>query len=237
MTNTLYNKDAFAFIFARGGSKGLPNKNLLRIGDHSLTGWSIHNAKKLPYVSKIFLSTDSSEIAFIGHQYGVEIINRPAELASDNAPEWLAWQHAVKYALDKYGMFDSFISLPPTAPLRRIQDIDKAYYLRDETCDISLIVTPSSHNPWFNMVVKNDDNAIDLICKQSIYNRRQDAPDCFEITTVAYCTTPQYIQNSSGIWNGKVKAAIAPREFCIDIDSELDYNLASLVYERMNNHE
>ena len=93
------NAKVFAFVFARGGSKGLPRKNVLPIG--SLPCWSQHQmAQALPSVEKVFVSTDSDEIAKVSIALDAEIINRPAELANDTASEWKAWQHAVKQVLD-----------------------------------------------------------------------------------------------------------------------------------------
>lgn len=80
----------YAFVFARGGSKGLPRKNLLPLGGVPLIGHSINTAKALPQVSKVFVSTDDSEIKRVAQQYGAEVIERPEELAGDKSPEWEA---------------------------------------------------------------------------------------------------------------------------------------------------
>ena len=122
MTNK---KRIFAFIFARGGSKGLINKNILPIGGVPLVGRSINIAKEIENIEKIFLSTDSNEIADIGSSFGAEIIPRPDYLSQDNSPEWEAWRHAINVVKDKYGSFDIFLSLPATSPLREIEDVQR----------------------------------------------------------------------------------------------------------------
>ena len=91
-------KRIFAFIFARGGSKGLPRKNLLQINGFSLTRRAIKAAKEIEMVEQVFLSTDCQEIQRDGEIESVEVIKRPRELASDSASEWDAWKHAIKYA-------------------------------------------------------------------------------------------------------------------------------------------
>ena len=107
-----------AFIFARGGSKGIKRKNLVPFNGIPLIAHSILLAQKLSCIEKIYVSTDSEEIADVSRMYGASIIKRPIELASDSSPEWLSWQHAIKYSVELNGNFDKFISLPTTSPLR-----------------------------------------------------------------------------------------------------------------------
>ena len=108
----------FCFIFARGGSKGIPKKNILPIAGLPLLVHSINLAKSLSEVDKIFVSTDCEEISKIAKHQNVQVIKRPFELAQDDSSEWEAWQHAIKYVQSNYEKFDKFLSLPTTAPLR-----------------------------------------------------------------------------------------------------------------------
>ena len=91
----------YAFVFARGGSKGLPRKNILPIAGMPMIAHSIKIARNLRGVDHTYVSTDCDEIASIAESYGTEVIHRPAELASDTASEWLAWQHAINFVLKK----------------------------------------------------------------------------------------------------------------------------------------
>src|SRR5687767_5970077 len=85
------------FIFARGGSKGIPRKNIRLLGGKPLIAYSIEAARASRFIERVIVSTDDPEIAKVAQQYGAEIpFIRPAELAQDNSPEWLAWQHAVR---------------------------------------------------------------------------------------------------------------------------------------------
>ena len=87
-----------AFVFARGGSKGLPGKNIKILNGKPLIAWSIEHAKKVNRIGKVIVSTDSDEIARIAKEYGAEVpFMRPLELATDESPEWLSWQHGLKY--------------------------------------------------------------------------------------------------------------------------------------------
>ena len=91
----------FAFTFARGGSKGVPRKNIRLLGGKPLLIWATDLSQKLPWVEKHYVSTNDAEISLIASQGGADVILRPEELASDTASEWHAWQHAVKYLLEK----------------------------------------------------------------------------------------------------------------------------------------
>ena len=113
-----------AFIFARGGSKGLPFKNRLLLSEHPLIAYSIYIAKINPLIDDVYVSTDSEEIAKIAIDYGAKTIIRPIELAQDNSPEFLSWKHAVNFLFEKGLYFEKFISLPPTSPLRCEKDIE-----------------------------------------------------------------------------------------------------------------
>jgi N-acylneuraminate cytidylyltransferase len=118
----------YAFIFARGGSKGLPRKNIKDLLGKPLIVYSIETALNVTDIDKVFISTDDDEIASIGLASGAEIITRPAHLATDNSPEWLSWQHAVNWVTSQYGEFEQFISLPATSPLRSVEDVESAMH-------------------------------------------------------------------------------------------------------------
>lgn len=118
--------NAIAFIFARGGSKGLPGKNIRTLESKPLIAWSIEQALAIKRIKRVIVSTDSEEIAAISRVYGAEVpFIRPAELARDDSPEWLAWRHALNYIRETLGLLpDVMVSVPATAPLRSSVDID-----------------------------------------------------------------------------------------------------------------
>lgn len=223
----------FAFVFARGGSKGIPKKNLQMIGDTPLVAQGIKLAKENKEIEKVFLSTDCEEIAAVGKKYGAELIERPEHLAHDNAPEFEAWKHAVKVVEEKYGAFECFLSLPPTSPLRNNLDIKNCMNLFKDgpNLDMVLTMTHASRSPWFNMVKQSEDETISLLVSNSKgYVRRQDAPIGYDLTTVAYLAKPQFLKNNQKIWDGKVGGVLIPPERAIDIDTELDLKIARLLY-------
>lgn len=221
----------YAFIFARGGSKGLPRKNILPLAGKPLLHWSIDTAKAVPVIERIFVSTDDEEIAELAKCAGAEVIDRPKELASDTAPEWLSWQHAVEWVEKKYGAFSVFISLPATSPLRDVADVEAAINKLQSTCaDICITVTPSDRSPYFNMIKRTSDDLVELVvASEEKVSRRQDAPEVFDITTVAYATTPTFIRQKNGVMAGKVTSICVPRERAVDIDTQIDFEFAQLL--------
>jgi len=221
---------AFAFIFARGGSKGLPGKNIKHLNGKPLLAYSITSAKACERIKDVFVSTDDEDIAKVAIEYGAKVIIRPEELAQDTSPEWLAWQHAIAYVKEKYEDFTYFISLPVTSPLRDVCDIENALdKLIVNTADICISVTQANRSPYFNMVVK--DNGICQLVNQPSdeVTRRQDAPAVFDITTVVYASTPGFILTHSKLFDGKVTAIEVPKARAVDIDDIYDFYLAEAI--------
>ena len=100
-----------AFIFARGGSKGLPGKNIKIFSGKPLIAWSIEQAKKLSSIDRVIVSTDCSEIARVAKEYGAEVpFLRPDNISEDDSPEWMAWRHALSFLLEKEGKISLFTS-------------------------------------------------------------------------------------------------------------------------------
>ncbi len=225
-------KGTIAFIFARGGSKGIPGKNLKMLNGTPLIGHAINLAKKINIIDGVYVSTDCEKISEISSDYGAEIIHRPKELATDNAPEWLAWQHAIRTYIREVGYFQKFLSLPPTAPLRAAQDIVDCVDALKPGVDLVLTITEALRNPWFNIVKSDKNNFVRLLNENNKFSRRQDCPKCFDITTLAYVSRPDHILNSKNLWHGKVKGLEIPRYRSIDIDTPLDFEIAEFLMKK-----
>jgi len=219
----------FAFIFARGGSKGVPGKNIRNLGGKPLLAHSIEIAQNIDEISRIFVSTDDQDIADVGIKYGAEVINRPTEFAQDDSPEWLAWLHAVEWLESKGELFDRFVSLPTTSPLRNKGDVIKCLNLLDKQTDIVVTMTDTSRSPYFNMVSKEDGYIKLLMESKEGYSRRQDVPKVYDMTTVAYVTRPNFIKSNEKLFDGRVKAVLVPKERAIDIDDEVDFKMAEML--------
>ncbi len=222
-----------AFIFARGGSKGLPGKNIRLFGGKPLIAWSIEQAKAVSRIRRVIVSTDSAEIAEVAMKYGAEVpFIRPAHLATDDAPEWLAWRHALEYVREEEGQWpDAMVSVPVTAPLRQAVDLENCLdaFVRGGV-DMVITVCEARRNPYFNMVKMNHDGTVGLVIPTvNVFARRQDVPVVFDMTTVAYVTNPAFVLKHDAIFNGRVRAVEVPVERSIDIDTIIDFQVAEFL--------
>lgn len=223
-----------AFIFARGGSKGVPNKNIRSFAGKPLIAWTIEFARNLEFVESVIVSTDSVEIAEIAIKYGAQVpFMRPPELAGDDTPEWLAWRHALTTLYDSEDLLQKeFLSLPSTAPLRNQQDVEAAL-LNFRKGDVDVVVTMSEarRHPSFNIVRSSNEGYIELFEKSHINkHNRQAFEEVFDIATVCYVAKPSFIMNHDSIFEGRVRGSRVPQERCIDIDSILDFDVAEYMF-------
>lgn len=225
----------YAFVFARAGSKRLKNKNLLDLAGKPLVQHSIDFALSSDFIDRVFVSSDSEEILEIANNRGAEAIPRPPELATDESPEIESWKHAVDFVVSRYGDFDKFVSLPPTSPLRRSEDVKSVIEALKPGVDYSVSITKSSHSPWFSIVTRNSDGLVrPLIEPEKPLYRHQDAPESYDLTAVAFATTTDYIKKVNHLWEGLVSGVEVPRETSIDIDFMLDLEVARAIMMRAN---
>ena len=224
-----------ACIFARAGSKGVSNKNIRAFNGKPLISWAVELALQVKQINEVFVSTDSEEIAEIARIAGATIpFLRPSDLATDTSPEWHSWQHFIKFLADKDGRLpEVFLSLPATSPLRSTIDVENCLNeFKKGRADFVVGITPSERNPYFNMVKKGEDNQVDLVIQQGDkYSRRQDTPEVFDLTTVCYVGKPSTILTKNSIFEGKVAGVEIPRERAIDIDTELDFQIAEFLFK------
>lgn len=230
-----------AVIPARGGSKGVPRKNIRLLAGKPLIAYAIETALASKFIDRVIVSTDDGEIARIARQYGAEVpFMRPFELAHDDSPEWLTWQHAIrtlealKSAEGSAGM-KVFVCVSPTSPLRAVEDLDACIKaLMESDTDIVITVKPAERSPYFNMVVLDEGGYARLVIPPDgrIY-RRQDTPPVYDMTTVAYAARPHFILNASSIFEGKVKTVVVPPERALDIDTELDFKIAEFLLSQL----
>lgn len=225
-----------AFIFARGGSKGLPGKNIRPLAGKPLIAWSIEHARAVRCIERVIVSTDCEEIASVARNFGAEVpFMRPAELARDDSPEWLAWRHALAFIQETEGALPgTMLSIPATAPLRLPIDLENCLdeFAKGDT-DMVITVSEAHRNPWFNMVKENPDGTVGLvIAPSSGITRRQDAPPVFDMATVAYVARPQFVMQQVGTFSGRVRAVKVPVERAVDIDTLYDFELAEFLISR-----
>jgi N-acylneuraminate cytidylyltransferase len=226
-------------ICARGGSKGLPDKNIKPIGGVPLVARSILVAKKIKNVSRVIVSTDSLKVAEIAIEYGAEVpFMRPSYLAKDDAAEWKVWQHAISFLEGEGEIFDGLISLPPTSPLRSFLDVEKCIdEFEKGGVDVVITSTVSNKSPYFNMVVADENGYCNLVNPGKKIYRRQDSPLIYDMTTVAYVARPLFVKKYNGLFEGKIKQVQIPIERAVDIDNQLDFDFVEFLYLKKNNEK
>jgi len=224
-------------VFARGGSKGVPGKNLRKVGGMPLVGHSIQIGLATPQIEEFFCSTDSEEIADAARGFGASIpFMRPAELAGDESPEWDAWQHFAKYLMAAGARDDdAMVSLPTTSPLRHVDDVQSAIALYESSsADAVVTTTEASRSPWFNMVTVDGEGHVQVLLGSESGGpaRRQDTPKVFDLTTVAYVASLSHILSAPRLFAGVVAGLEIPKERALDIDTELDLDIADFLVRR-----
>lgn len=219
-----------ALICARGGSKGLPGKNVRPLGGKPLITWSIEHARAVARVSRVIVSTDSEEIAHVARLAGAEVpFMRPAELAQDTSAEWLVWRHALTFLKDQTGAYPDALLVPSvTAPLRLPGDLDRALdEFAQGKADVVISVTDAHRSPYFNQVKLTADGLVELVIPPATrIVRRQDVPVVYDVTTVGYVAAPQFVMDHDRIFDGRVRQVHVPPERAVDIDTLMDFRVA-----------
>lgn len=225
--------NAVALICARGGSKGVPGKNIRPLAGRPLIAWAIEQALAVPRIRRVLVSTDSSAIADAARVAGAEVpFERPEVLARDDSPEWHVWRHALEFLRSTEGSFpDALVVVPPTAPLRESGDIDRCLdTFAEGDADIVITLTDAQRSPYFNMVrLQPDGTARLVIPPDGQIIRRQDAPLVYDMTTVAYVARPEFVMAHDGVFAGRVRSVHVPAERALDIDTLVEFKLADLL--------
>lgn len=216
-------------ICARGGSKGVPRKNIRLLLGIPLIAHSILQAKTSGLFSWVSVSSDCEEILEVAKSFGADyLVKRPNELASDVAGKLEVIQHCAS-ATEKHAKteFQTFVDLDVTAPLRTIGDIEEAVRLL-ETRRVSNVLTGSvsPHSPYFNVAEINDRGVVQLSkpLAQTLY-RRQDAPVCYDLNGSIYVWSRKGLFETKTVFNTDTLLYEMPRERSFDIDSELDFEI------------
>lgn len=220
-------------IGARKGSKGVPGKNFATLHGKPLIDWSLDQLLANPRVGAVVVSTDDEAIyAHALRRGALDIGLRPAELASDQAPKWGVWQHALAAAeaalaaLGK-GPVSTFLDLDCTAPLRSQADIHGVLDLFEtEQPDMVMSVCEARKNPYFNLVELNAEGALRVSkpLPGGVWSR-QTAPRVWEHAASTYVVAPAYLREASSLYEGRVIPFEMPPERCLDIDSPFDFLL------------
>lgn len=220
-----------AIIPARSGSKGLKDKNIKPLNGKPLMVYTIEAALKANVFDEVVVSTDSKKYAEIAIKWGASVpFLRSEELSSDNASSW----DVVRDVLEKYKEqgqnFNSFALLQPTSPLRKAEDIVKAYNTFYEKQANAIVgVTEVEHSPLWCGTLPEDHSLVGFF-KSSVFNQpRQKLTPYFRINGAIYIVKTDYFQTTNDIYKNKCYAYVMKRENSIDIDTALDFTIAEII--------
>ncbi|MFU1477807.1 cytidylyltransferase domain-containing protein [Roseovarius sp. C7] len=222
-----------ATICARGGSVGVPGKNIRPLLGKPLIVYTIEQALQIPGIDFVFVSTNSEEIAEISRAAGATVpFLRPDHLATSDAPKLAVLEHLADWVENSFGTIDLMIDLDPTSPLRLMQDIEACLTLLDDDTGIVISGYEADKNPYFNMVEYCDDGDTVRLVKRlpEAVVARQHAPKVFSMNASIYVYRRDSLRK--GIWNSNPKLHIMPRERSIDIDEPLDFEIVELLMKR-----
>jgi len=223
-------KTCLAIIVARGGSKGLPGKNVALLGGKPMLAWSIAAAQKSKYLDRVILSSDDVEIIDVAKKFCCEIpFYRPAELAEDDTPASAVIIHALNNINEE---FDYFILLQATSPLRSAEDIDgciEACYKADAPAAIS--VTKSSKPPEWMLRLTEQNTMVSLVDADTRMTRRQKMDDAYVYNGAVYVAKTDWFIKHQSFISKETQAFIMPRERSVDIDELPDLLLARAIVE------
>lgn len=223
-----------AIIPARGGSKGIPRKNIRLLNGEPLIYYTICEAKKSKYLGRLIVSTEDSEIAETAKKYNAEVIERPAELAQDYTPASLVYQHVIKHLEGMENFYPNIIvALNPTSPCRLATDIDGAIetYLEAD-CDSVVSVCETEHPPHW-MYIIDGDRLKPVIEGGDKVTLRQNATKTYRLNGAVYVIHPNVIMEQNRLMGNGARPFIMPLERSIDINTDFDFKLAELQIREM----
>lgn len=224
--------DVIGLITARGGSKGLPRKNLRLLAGQPLIAWSIEAARRSRYLRRVIVSTDDAEIAEVSRRYGAEVpFMRPGDLAGDASPHVPVILHALDWLGQHEGRQPEWVMLlQPTSPLRAGEDIDAAIELAEKTgTDAVIGVTEPRHHPFLMYRMDERGRLTKFMSSDPAYARRQDLPPVFAVNGAIYLIRGSHLRATGSLTPDGCLGLPMPAERAMDIDTAEDLRLAELI--------
>lgn len=221
-------KTFLAIIPARGGSKGIPRKNLRLVAGKPLLAWTVEAAKKSRYIDRLILSSEDAEIIAAARSLGCEVpFVRPAELARDDTPGIEPVLHALQVLSEKY---DYVVLLQPTSPLRRAEDIDGCIaHCVDQRALACVSVTEPAHHPYWMYQLAQDGYLKPFLLREKVPARRQDLPPVYALNGAVYVARCDWLQEKRTFLSEETTAFVMPPERSVDVDSVYDLMLAEFL--------
>jgi N-acylneuraminate cytidylyltransferase len=227
----------FLFVIpARGGSKGIPGKNIKPLAGKPLIYYSLEFARQFTTDENICISTDAESIAEAVNEVGYKTpFVRPAHLATDSAGTFEVLQHALSFYEEQGRNYDAVILLQPTSPFRESKHFEESAQLFNKNIDMVVSVTEAASNPYFNLFEEGADGYLKISKGNGSYLRRQDAPKVYEYNGSIYIINTASVQlNKSVSELDKVVKYVMGSEYAIDLDTQADWKYAEFMHAKMN---
>jgi CMP-N-acetylneuraminic acid synthetase len=217
-------------IPARGGSKGIPRKNIRPLGGKPLLQYSAESALAARRLARVVLSTDDEEIAKIGLECGLEVpFLRPAELAEDTTPTLPVVQHAIRWLESEGERFDAVCLLQPTNPFRRAEHIDDCIDLLEKSgadSAVSLLPVPAEYNPHW-VYFQDEEGSLRLSTgEETPIPRRQALPPAFHREGSVYVTRRSVVMDENSLYGKRVVGYLMEADSSVNIDNQEDWERA-----------
>jgi CMP-N,N'-diacetyllegionaminic acid synthase len=223
--------DAIGLITARGGSKGVPRKNVRSLAGKPVIAWTIEAARQARSLRRVIVSTDDEEIAAAAREHGAEVpFMRPAELAGDASSHISVVIHAIEWLEAQGDRPDYVMLIQPTSPLLSGEDIDAACRIADEH-DATAVLSVSEMD-WHPYIAKRigADGTLQAFMEADLsYLRRQDMPPAYALNGAMYLNRRESLLRDQTFWPERSYPYVMPEERSLDIDTEWDFHLLDLV--------
>ncbi|MFH2135435.1 MAG: acylneuraminate cytidylyltransferase family protein [Pseudomonadota bacterium] len=222
-------KSVLAIIPARGGSKGVPRKNIREVAGSPLIAWTIEEAKKSKYIDRLILSSDDEEIIEIAKSLGCEVpFVRPSELAQDETPGIAPVLHAIDNLLG----YEIVVLLQATSPLRSVADIDGCLeFCIAKDVNACVSVTHAEESPYWMYTVGAEGSLHPLLATDQQITRRQDLPQAYVLNGAVYVAHCDWLRKNKSFMAEETAGFVMPQERSLDIDTEMDLEYFKLLKE------
>ena len=217
-------------IPARGGSKGIPHKNIKLLNGKPLICFSIDVARQFTTDDNICVTTDDDEIIKVVEEYGLKVpFKRPDYLATDTCGSNEVIQHAYRFFAEKGIQYDAILLLQPTSPFRKVEFLKEAVALYDDSIDMVTSVKLSSCNPYYDGFEEDADGLLKISKGDGTIERRQDAPSVWQQNGSIYVINPKSLMEKGMAHFTKIRKYAMSELYSVDIDNSFDWKVAELV--------
>lgn len=227
------NPKILAIIPARGGSKGVPRKNIRYLAGKPLIAWTIEEAKKSKYITKLILSSEDEEIIKVAREYGCEVpFVRPIELAQDHT----SGIEPVLHAIENCPGYDYVVLLQPTSPFRTVEDIDGCIEkVLNHNADFCVSVSVPDKSPYWMYSVNNKGILKHIFNKKEIPLRRQELPKIYALNGAIYVAKIEKFIIEQSFLTSNTLSYVMKKEKSLDIDNEIDFKIAEVLINKSGN--